>query len=206
MPGDIVFTKTLNTDGSTRTVMVYATMVDEKIDKTLKAFQKPIPKGKWATPYVTKWRDMKKIRRSFEIRGWLDGTDENTYTQLASNVTASDTTIPVSSTSGFPSSGYIRIGNEIIAYTGTTSTSFTGCSRGQLGTGASAHGSGELVYRYQDVKGDLKAIVTDGGVATMTYNGETINVNFEKISIKETASDKDIKYEVMMSVVEGVDM
>lgn len=49
------------------------------------------------------------------------------------------TTIPVVSTSGFPSSGNIQINSEIINYTGTTSTTFTGCTRGYAGTTAVSH-------------------------------------------------------------------
>jgi hypothetical protein len=39
------------------------------------------------------------------------------------------TTITVDSTTGFPSTGTIKIDNEQITYTGTTSTTFTGCTR-----------------------------------------------------------------------------
>ena len=74
-------------------------------------------------------------------------------TTLAQSVAIGDTTINVSSTVGFstvfhgpsysdaPSStvGYIRIKDEKIRYTGTTSTSFTGCTRGALGTIAAAY-------------------------------------------------------------------
>ena len=40
------------------------------------------------------------------------------------------TTISVASTTGFPSSGVLFIGQEAIKYTGTTATTFTGLSRG----------------------------------------------------------------------------
>jgi len=54
-------------------------------------------------------------------------------------ISGSDTTIVVASTTGFASSGYVSIESEIIQYTGTTSVSFTGCSRGALGTSAAGH-------------------------------------------------------------------
>lgn len=74
-------------------------------------------------------------------------------TTLTSSITETDTTINVDSTTGFtrvyhgtsysdsPSStvGYIKIKNEVIRYTGTTSTTFTGCTRGVLGTSAAAY-------------------------------------------------------------------
>ena len=69
-------------------------------------------------------------------------------TTIASTVEAADTTINVATTTGFTkvkhgtsytdaassTVGYIKIKDEVIRYTGSTSTSFTGCTRGVLGT------------------------------------------------------------------------
>lgn len=52
-------------------------------------------------------------------------------TSVSITGTTSDTTINVTSTTGFPSAGYIALETEIIQYSGTTSTSFTGCTRGK---------------------------------------------------------------------------
>jgi hypothetical protein len=74
-------------------------------------------------------------------------------TTIASTVEATDTTINVVSTAGFttvnhgsnytdaPSStvGYVKIKDEVIRYTGKTTTSFTGCTRGVLGTAAARY-------------------------------------------------------------------
>jgi hypothetical protein len=49
------------------------------------------------------------------------------------------TTITVDSTSNYASNGKILIGDEVISYTGTTSTTFTGCTRGASGTVATYH-------------------------------------------------------------------
>ena len=55
-------------------------------------------------------------------------------TSISSAITASDTTITVPNTKGFPSEyGLLKINDEIISYTGITSTSFTGCIRGFSG-------------------------------------------------------------------------
>ena len=55
-------------------------------------------------------------------------------TSITSSITSSDTTISVPSTKGFPSEyGLLKINDEIISYTGITSTSFTGCIRGFSG-------------------------------------------------------------------------
>ena len=55
-------------------------------------------------------------------------------TSISSAISTSDTTINVPSTKGFPSEyGLLKIDDEIISYTGITSTSFTGCIRGFSG-------------------------------------------------------------------------
>jgi hypothetical protein len=59
-------------------------------------------------------------------------------TDYSTNITTiglpTDTTINVTSTTGFPSSGWLILEAEIIQYTGTTGTSFTGCVRGKYNT------------------------------------------------------------------------
>ena len=55
-------------------------------------------------------------------------------TTLSSDIDSDDTIISVASTKGFPSEyGLLKINDEIISYTGITSTSFTGCIRGFSG-------------------------------------------------------------------------
>jgi len=61
--------------------------------------------------------------------------------ELASDITSSDTSLALATGQGdnFPSSGYILIGSEIIAYTGISTDTLTGCTRGQLESTAAAH-------------------------------------------------------------------
>ena len=55
-------------------------------------------------------------------------------TSISSAITSSYTTISVPNTKGFPDEyGLLKINDEIITYTGNTSTSFTGCIRGFSG-------------------------------------------------------------------------
>ena len=55
-------------------------------------------------------------------------------TTLRNSIDEFDTTIDVFSTSGFPEEyGLLKIGNEIITYTGKTDNEFTGCIRGWSG-------------------------------------------------------------------------
>src|SRR5262245_7197099 len=61
----------------------------------------------------------------------LDGVTYSTYsitggqtTRLSANMTSTATTATVTSTSGWPSSGYFMVGSESITYTGLTGTTF----------------------------------------------------------------------------------
>jgi len=60
-------------------------------------------------------------------------------TTLNGAITDSDTTITLTDASSFSSSGSVRIGNEIITYSGKSVNDLTGCTRGTNGTTAVAH-------------------------------------------------------------------
>lgn len=62
---------------------------------------------------------------------------------------SSTAAIQVTDTTGFPSSGYIKIGSEVIAYTGKTGTTFTGITRGVATSSASSHSIGATVSQAQ---------------------------------------------------------
>ena len=70
-------------------------------------------------------------------------------TTLSTDITSDSTTIEVSDTKGFPNQyGLLKIGEEVITYTGLTTNSFTGCIRGFCGI-TSYHqelNQGELVF------------------------------------------------------------
>ena len=68
-----------------------------------------------------------------------DLTNWPSLTLLDGAINDSVTTITVDSTEDFPSAGTINIGSEKITYTGVTSTTFTGCTRGADGTSAASH-------------------------------------------------------------------
>ena len=75
-------------------------------------------------------------------------------TALTADIDDDDTTITVSSTTGFKDVGLIVIGDERIVYSGITATSFTGSLaqpllRGSGGTEAVAHSSGAKVSTLQ---------------------------------------------------------
>jgi MYXO-CTERM domain-containing protein len=70
---------------------------------------------------------------------------ETPSTTLSADIDDTTTIIPVASTAGFPTSGAIQIGDEIITYTGIEGNTFTGATRGAAGTTAAAHSAGAAV-------------------------------------------------------------
>lgn len=54
-------------------------------------------------------------------------------------------------TDGFPEAGYIKIDDEIIKYTSKNLNTFSGCTRGALGTTAATHSASSLINSYYRV-------------------------------------------------------
>jgi len=78
--------------------------------------------------------------------GVVQGGSGVVNTRLSANITATDTTLPVLTTTDFLDEDYVIIGSEKIYYTGTTANSFTGCTRGYEGTTAFGHVEDAYVY------------------------------------------------------------
>jgi hypothetical protein len=64
---------------------------------------------------------------------------------LGANVAIGDTSITLTSASGFPESGRIKINSEIITYAAVSGNVLQGCLRGQSSTTEAAHTSGDAV-------------------------------------------------------------
>jgi hypothetical protein len=64
---------------------------------------------------------------------------------LSANVSSTDTTINLTSTSGLTSSGFIKIGTETISYPNVNGNQLINCARGQNGTTAAAHTAGDTI-------------------------------------------------------------
>lgn len=107
---------------------------------------------------------------------------QNAITELTANVGNGTTTpISVTSTEGFPASGYILIKDEIIGYTTKTSTQLDGTvTRGLFGTSSSAHSSGLSVTDVQ-ATGSPTAVGTVFFNATDFSNGVYVDANPEEI-------------------------
>jgi uncharacterized membrane protein len=77
------------------------------------------------------------------------GTNYRGLTSVSpQTITATDTVIPVLGTSNFENSGLLLIDAEIIAYSGKTPASFTGCVRAFLNTTAEPHVFNSTVSAY----------------------------------------------------------
>jgi hypothetical protein len=117
------------------------------------------------------------------IRDFDFGTDVNnaifvdsslTFTgvtsTLAGDEAADQTTITLADASSFPSSGAIKIGTEVITYSGKSTNDLTGCVRGVVGP-AAAHSSGATVTQatlslsgLSHLEGQTVSILGDGSV------------------------------------------
>jgi hypothetical protein len=72
--------------------------------------------------------------------GYFGGSNPISVTnQLNGSIDNTQATITVDSTTGFPASGILDIGTELITYAAKTGTDFTGCVRGTNGTTATSH-------------------------------------------------------------------
>ncbi len=117
------------------------------------------------------------------IKDFDFGTDVNnaifvdsslTFTGVSSTLAgaeaADQTTITLADASSFPSSGAIKIGTEVITYSGKSTNDLTGCARGVVGA-AAAHSSGATVTQatlslsgLNHLEGQTVSILGDGSV------------------------------------------
>jgi hypothetical protein len=89
-----------------------------------------------------------KLQQARPIQVWvqrLDGQTAAPITTLASSISATDTTITLTSTAGLASAGFIKIGNETINYTYIDGNDLGSCFRGQNNTTAATHTAGDAV-------------------------------------------------------------
>ena len=142
---------------------------------------------------------------------WMNERKTSPLTQLTADLTKAATTVTVNSTTAFPSSGTIWIDTEAISYTSKTATTFTGCTRGVLGTFARKHdylqkpaNSKATVYGFNPSWFGKKCLIREfdpaTNVATTIATGYIENVvfttdaafQFDLISIAQRVEDKSI--------------
>ncbi len=98
-------------------------------------------------------------------------TASTTITSASNGVSLPTGTINVLSTTGFPSGGYLNVvtteGTQLVIYTGTTATTFTGCTGG---IGSMTTGGAVTIGFPQS--GTLN-VTTNAGVQSVTYTSTT---------------------------------
>ena len=90
-----------------------------------------------------------KLQQARPIQLWVQRLDSERSaigTVLTSAISATDTTIPVASVVGLPTTGFVLIGTEIINYGSISGNQLLYCSRGQASTTAATHATGSPTY------------------------------------------------------------
>lgn len=89
-----------------------------------------------------------KLTQGRPIQVWINrqsGAANPTTATLNGSISATDTTITLSSTAGLASSGFITIDNETISYPNVSGNQLLNCARGQNNTTAATHTTGAAV-------------------------------------------------------------
>lgn len=89
-----------------------------------------------------------KLTQGRPIQVWINrqsGATNPTSVTLNGGISATDTTITLSSTANLASAGFITIGNETISYPNVSGNQLLNCARGQNNTSAAAHLTGAAV-------------------------------------------------------------
>ena len=90
-----------------------------------------------------------KLQQARPIQVWfqrLDGQTSSVGTTLNGAITATDTTITLTSTAGLATTGFVLIGTETVQYGYISGNQLMNCFRGQNGTTAASHVTGTAVY------------------------------------------------------------
>jgi hypothetical protein len=126
------------------------------------------------------------------LQKYSDQEDEIETTTLDGTHTDSVETITVASTTGFDSAGTLYIGNEIITYTGTSSTTFTGATREASGTTASAYSSGVTVAQFDRGGVPTNIIRTpDNNYLLFPFPNKSYNIKFDYYTYPDDLVDHD---------------
>ena len=126
------------------------------------------------------------------VNNYITQEDEITTNNLNGSLNDSATTITVDSASSFDSTGTLYIENEQITYTGTSSTTFTGCTRGANSTTAASHSDDVQVAQFD--KGGIPQYVIrspDNNYLLYPFPNKVYSVKFEYYTYPDDMSDHD---------------
>lgn len=126
------------------------------------------------------------------------------YTTLTANMTNNGTTpIQVTSTANFFAPGGLIIGSELITYTGKTATTFTGITRGVLGSTNVAHTAGADVSEAQTLASSTSSVALTF-LQTTVSNGVVIDPTDKTKIVHETAGIYNIQFSIQMLTFDTV--
>jgi len=103
---------------------------------------------------------LRKLDYNEYINAYITQEDEITTTTLNGSHSDSVTTLTLTSTTGFDSTGKVYIGSEIITYTGILGNDLTGCTRGAESTTAASHASGVQVAQFDSGSAPIYVVRT----------------------------------------------
>jgi len=126
------------------------------------------------------------------VNNYITQEDEITTNNLNGSLNDSATTITVDSASSFDSTGTIYIENEQVTYTGTSSTTFTGCTRGANSTTAASHSDDVQVAQF-DRGGRPQYVIRspDNNYLLYPFPNKVYSVKFEYYTYPSDMSDHD---------------
>ena len=114
------------------------------------------------------------------VSGYITQEDEITSTTTAEELDTSETEIDLTSSTGFDSTGTVYIGNEQITYTGISTNTLTGFTRGANSTTATTHSSGTTVAQF--TKGGIPKFVirtNDNSYSLYPFPNKSYSVKFD---------------------------
>ena len=114
------------------------------------------------------------------INNYITQEDEINSTTAAEAIDTSETEIDLTSASDFDSTGTVFIGSEQITYTGISTNTLTGCTRGANSTTAAAHDNGTTVTQFS--QGGIPRFVirsADNNYLLYPYPNKKYSVKFD---------------------------
>ena len=126
------------------------------------------------------------------VNSYITQEDEINSTTAAEVIDSSETEIDLTSASDFDSSGTVYIDNEQITYTGISTNTLTGCTRGANSTTAASHSNGVTVTQF-DGGGIPRHIVRskDNNYLVYPFPTKSYQIKFDYYTYPSDMSDHD---------------
>jgi len=126
------------------------------------------------------------------VNSYITQEDEINSTTAAEAIDTSETEIDLTSASDFDSSGTVYIDNEQITYTGISTNTLTGCTRGANSTTAASHSNGVTVTQF-DGGGIPRHVVRskDNNYLVYPFPTKSYQIKFDYYTYPSDMSDHD---------------